>query len=242
MSPRMTTRSVGRPATASRGGGTGARASRGGGRTGSRSGNQGNSRNDGQAVVKFTSHYCSPSRRPRNVIENNDHKGCTYKEFLACNTKEYDGKGGSIVYTRWIENMESVQDMSGCEDNQKKLETELWNHTMVGASHAAYTDRFHELARGEVVVVRGCDSRGGGCRGVRGDDGVNGVVVEMMMVRLVVCEAVRVARWIEGGLAVGVETWRLGWFRRGGRWPEWWPDVGGGAGIVRGEDEGDMCV
>nr|GEW02871.1 hypothetical protein [Tanacetum cinerariifolium] len=29
----------------------------------------------------------------------------------------------------------------------KKLETELWNHAMVGAGHVAYTDRFHELAR-----------------------------------------------------------------------------------------------
>ncbi|GKA12939.1 putative reverse transcriptase domain-containing protein [Tanacetum coccineum] len=28
----------------------------------------------------------------------------------------------------------------------KKLETELWNYAMVGAGHAAYTDRFHELA------------------------------------------------------------------------------------------------
>ncbi|GJZ85965.1 putative reverse transcriptase domain-containing protein [Tanacetum coccineum] len=125
-------------------------------------------------------------------------RGCTYKEFLACNPKKYDGKGGAIVYNRWIEKMESVQDMSGCGDNQKvkytagsfvskaltwwnsqirtlgrevvvgvsldnfkvlmreefypsnemqKLETELWNHTMVGAGHAAYTDRFHELAR-----------------------------------------------------------------------------------------------
>ncbi|GJX30832.1 putative reverse transcriptase domain-containing protein [Tanacetum coccineum] len=29
----------------------------------------------------------------------------------------------------------------------QKLETELWNHAMVRADHAAYTDRFHELAR-----------------------------------------------------------------------------------------------
>ncbi|GJU14026.1 hypothetical protein Tco_1136422 [Tanacetum coccineum] len=36
----------------------------------------------------------------RNVIENKDRRGCTYKEFLACNPKEYDGKGGAIVYTR----------------------------------------------------------------------------------------------------------------------------------------------
>ncbi|GJR48640.1 reverse transcriptase domain-containing protein [Tanacetum coccineum] len=55
----------------------------------------------------------------RNVIENNDRKGCTYKEVLACNLKEYDGKGGTIVYTCWIEKMESVQDMSGCKDNEK---------------------------------------------------------------------------------------------------------------------------
>ncbi|GJX72824.1 putative reverse transcriptase domain-containing protein [Tanacetum coccineum] len=114
----------------------------------------------------------------KNVIENNDHRGCTYKEFLACNPKEYNGKGGAIVYTHWIEKIESVQDMSWCRDNQKvkytagsfvgmswedfktstreefcpsneiqKLETELWNHTMVGAGYAAYTNRFHKLAR-----------------------------------------------------------------------------------------------
>ncbi|GJS49782.1 putative reverse transcriptase domain-containing protein [Tanacetum coccineum] len=29
----------------------------------------------------------------------------------------------------------------------QKMEIELWNHVMVGAGHAAYTDRFHELAR-----------------------------------------------------------------------------------------------
>ncbi|GJY56562.1 putative reverse transcriptase domain-containing protein [Tanacetum coccineum] len=125
-------------------------------------------------------------------------RGCTYKEFLDCNPKEYDGKGGAIVYTRWIEKMELVQDMSGCRDSQKvkytassfvckalmwwnsqihtrgrevavgvswedfktltrekfcpsnemqKVETELWNHAMVGAGYATYTDRFHELAR-----------------------------------------------------------------------------------------------
>ncbi|GJW50953.1 putative reverse transcriptase domain-containing protein [Tanacetum coccineum] len=46
-------------------------------------------------------------------------RGCTYKEFLACNPKEYDGKGGAIVYTCWIEKIETVQDMSGCRDSQK---------------------------------------------------------------------------------------------------------------------------
>ncbi|GJV33479.1 putative reverse transcriptase domain-containing protein, partial [Tanacetum coccineum] len=100
-----------------------------------------------------------------NVIVNSNRVSCSYKEFLACNPKEYDGKGGDVVLTRWIEKMESVHDMSGCSIDQKvkytansfmdfcpshemqKLETELWNHAMVGAGHAAYTDRFHELAR-----------------------------------------------------------------------------------------------
>nr|GFC36688.1 reverse transcriptase domain-containing protein [Tanacetum cinerariifolium] len=55
----------------------------------------------------------------RNVIENNDRRGCTYKEFLPCSPKEYDWKGGVVVYTRWIKKMESVQDMNGCGNNQK---------------------------------------------------------------------------------------------------------------------------
>ncbi|GKF68037.1 reverse transcriptase domain-containing protein, partial [Tanacetum coccineum] len=29
----------------------------------------------------------------------------------------------------------------------QKMESKLWNYAMVGAGHAAYTDRFHELAR-----------------------------------------------------------------------------------------------
>ncbi|GKB60044.1 putative reverse transcriptase domain-containing protein, partial [Tanacetum coccineum] len=109
-----------------------------------------------------------------NVIVNGNRVGCSYKEFLACNPKEYDGKGGVVVLTRWIEKMEYVHDMSGCNPTlsrevavsmswndfkfmviqefcpsheMQKLETELWNHVMVGAGHAAYTDRFHELAR-----------------------------------------------------------------------------------------------
>nr|GEY91063.1 hypothetical protein [Tanacetum cinerariifolium] len=62
--------------------------------------------------------------------------GYSYKEFMACSLKYYDGKDGAIVYTRWIEKMEPVQEMSGCGVNQK-----------VKAGHGAYSDRFHVLAR-----------------------------------------------------------------------------------------------
>ncbi|GJX29383.1 putative reverse transcriptase domain-containing protein [Tanacetum coccineum] len=35
----------------------------------------------------------------------------------------------------------------GGRGRRPREESELWNHAMVGAGHAAYTDRFHELAR-----------------------------------------------------------------------------------------------
>ncbi|GKA78468.1 putative reverse transcriptase domain-containing protein [Tanacetum coccineum] len=81
---------------------------------GNQGSNQGNPRNQNGDAIND-----NIQGDVRNVIVNNNRRGCTYKEFLACNPKEYDGKGGAIVYTRWIEKMESVQDMSGCEENQK---------------------------------------------------------------------------------------------------------------------------
>nr|GEZ46119.1 hypothetical protein [Tanacetum cinerariifolium] len=68
---------------------------------------------------------------------NGGNNECTFKTFQACNPKEYDGKGGAISLTRWIEKVENVIDNSGCVENQK----------IVGANHAAYTGRFHELAK-----------------------------------------------------------------------------------------------
>ncbi|GKB53660.1 hypothetical protein Tco_0904413 [Tanacetum coccineum] len=92
---------------------------------------------------------------------NGGNNRCTYKGFVACNPKKYDGKRGAIALTRWIEKMENVIDNSGCAENQKalfveelcpsnemkKLETEFWNHKMVEANHAGYTDLFHELSK-----------------------------------------------------------------------------------------------
>ncbi|GJY48436.1 hypothetical protein Tco_0438392 [Tanacetum coccineum] len=50
---------------------------------------------------------------------NDGNNGCTYKGFMTCNPKEYDGKGGAIALTRWIEKMENVIDNSGCAENQR---------------------------------------------------------------------------------------------------------------------------
>ncbi|GJR84256.1 putative reverse transcriptase domain-containing protein [Tanacetum coccineum] len=74
--------------------------------------NQGNNGNQDDNVIN--------DNNQGNVrTTNNGRGGCSYKEFMACNPKDYDGKGGAIVYTCWIEKLESVQVMSGCEENQK---------------------------------------------------------------------------------------------------------------------------
>ncbi|GJZ54130.1 putative reverse transcriptase domain-containing protein [Tanacetum coccineum] len=44
---------------------------------------------------------------------NDGNNGCSFKTFQSCNPKEYDGKGGAIALTRWIEKMENVIDNSG---------------------------------------------------------------------------------------------------------------------------------
>ncbi|GKE20916.1 reverse transcriptase domain-containing protein, partial [Tanacetum coccineum] len=83
----------------------------------------------------------------------------------ACKPRDFNGKGGAIALTRWIEKMESARGHKAvlgmtweefkallveefCPSNEmEKLENEFWNHAMVRANHTAYTDRFHELAK-----------------------------------------------------------------------------------------------
>ncbi|GJX93389.1 hypothetical protein Tco_0347975 [Tanacetum coccineum] len=200
---RIRTRSAGRPATKLLGRGTGERVGRGERGRRPREGNDGhvdelngqgndqclganggnllpamlaqvsNRGNDGNQNGNVVNE--NVQENVKNVIMNGNRVGCSYKECLACNPKEYEGKGGVVVLTCWIEKMESVHDMSGCSIDQKvkytagsfvgkalmwwnsqiltlsqevpKLESELWNYAMVEAGHAAYIDRFHELVR-----------------------------------------------------------------------------------------------
>ncbi|GKA54248.1 putative reverse transcriptase domain-containing protein [Tanacetum coccineum] len=143
MLPRMRTRSVGRPVAESRGGGTGERVSRGGRGRGPKGGND---------------------ERVEELNGQGNDQGLGANGNVEGVNGNVEGVNG--VLTRWIGKMESVHDMSGCSIDQKvkytsgsfmeefcpshemqKLETELWNHAMVEAGHAAYTDRFQELAR-----------------------------------------------------------------------------------------------
>ncbi|GJV85350.1 hypothetical protein Tco_1525248 [Tanacetum coccineum] len=76
--------------------------------------NRGNVRNQNGNVVNE-----NVQENVGNVKVNGNLVGCSYKEILPSNPKEYDGKGGAVVLTRWIEKMEYVHDMSGCSVDQK---------------------------------------------------------------------------------------------------------------------------
>ncbi|GJV15128.1 putative reverse transcriptase domain-containing protein [Tanacetum coccineum] len=57
--------------------------------------NQGNARNQNGNVVNE-----NVQENVRNVLVNGNRVGCSYKEFLACIPKDYDGKGSAVVLTR----------------------------------------------------------------------------------------------------------------------------------------------
>ncbi|GJX23338.1 hypothetical protein Tco_0227783 [Tanacetum coccineum] len=179
--------SAGQLAAASRGGGTGVEPPVGCvRRTRGRSSDQGNGRDDdpgGQVGGQGSEMNGDQGRGQGNGRNQNDNavndnirgdvsRGCTYKEFLACNQKEYDGKGERVKYTAgsfvgkaltwWNSEIrtrgrEAAVGMSWedfktltreelCPSNEmQKLETELC-HAMLGASHAAY--RFQRHFRG----------------------------------------------------------------------------------------------
>nr|GEV41494.1 hypothetical protein [Tanacetum cinerariifolium] len=141
----MTTQSTGRPAAASRGGGIGGRAGSGGGRTRGRFGDQGDGRIDDQGGQ--VGGQCSKVNDGVNGVPD-------FSPFIAHQLQNLlptiiaqvgdQGRGQGIGKNR---NGDAVNDHIWGINDMKKLETKLWNYTMVGASHAAYTDRFHELAR-----------------------------------------------------------------------------------------------
>ncbi|GJU07783.1 putative reverse transcriptase domain-containing protein [Tanacetum coccineum] len=107
-----------------------------------------------QIVTQVTNNVNNANGRNGGNCGNGRNNGCTYKGFMACIPKEYDGKGGAIALTRWIEKMENVIDniqargreaaigMSWSDfkallveefypsNEMEKLESEFWNHKM----------------------------------------------------------------------------------------------------------------
>ncbi|GJS50192.1 putative reverse transcriptase domain-containing protein [Tanacetum coccineum] len=72
-----------------------------------------------QIVTQVTNNVNNSNGGNGGNGRNGGNNGCSYKTFLACNPQDYDGKGGVVELTRWIEKMESVIENSGCTENQK---------------------------------------------------------------------------------------------------------------------------
>ncbi|GKB79330.1 putative reverse transcriptase domain-containing protein, partial [Tanacetum coccineum] len=176
MPPRvMRTRSAGRPTAESLGGGTGKRVGRDGRGRRPKEGNdervdelngQGNDQGLGanrgvEGVNGNVSNRGNVGNQNGNVVNENiqenvgneivngNRVGCSYKEFLACNPKEYDSKGGVVVFTCWIEKMESVHDMSGCSIDQK---VKYIATSFVGKALTWWNSQIRTLSL-EVVVI-----------------------------------------------------------------------------------------
>ncbi|GKD88181.1 putative reverse transcriptase domain-containing protein [Tanacetum coccineum] len=187
MPPRVMTRSAGRPFDAPQGGGTGRRVGRGGRRV--REPRRRNVEPTGEPEGQRNDQGVKVNKGVDGVPNFSTNIAQQLQNLLPTILAQVGNQG----VKRW-----SVQDMSGCRDNQKvkftagsffgkaltwwnsqihtrgrepavgmscedfktltkeeffpsnemqKLEIKLWNYTMVEAGHAAYTDRFHKLAR-----------------------------------------------------------------------------------------------
>ncbi|GJZ18729.1 hypothetical protein Tco_0554852, partial [Tanacetum coccineum] len=168
MPPRMRTRSADRPTAESLGGGTGKRVGRGGK---GRRPREGNDERVDELHGQGNDQGMGANGGVEGVNGNVERANGGAPDFSTIIAQQLQNllpamlaQVVHVVLTRWIEKMEFVHDMSGCSIDQKvkytagsfvefcpshemhKLESELWNHAIVGAGHAAYTDRFHELA------------------------------------------------------------------------------------------------
>ncbi|GKB70448.1 hypothetical protein Tco_0931860 [Tanacetum coccineum] len=113
MPPRMMTQSVGRSTAAPRGGRTGGQIGRGCGRTGEPTGRVGGQTGDQDGQVG------DRGNRANGGIDKVPGLSTVIAQQLQNLLPTIIAQGGAIVYTRWIEKMESFHDMSGCGDNQK---------------------------------------------------------------------------------------------------------------------------
>ncbi|GJR33626.1 putative reverse transcriptase domain-containing protein [Tanacetum coccineum] len=158
MPPRMRTRSAGRPAAESLEGGTGKRVGRGG--RGRRPREERVNRNvegaDGGApdfstIIAQQLQNLLPAMLAQ--VSNRGNVGNQNGNVVNENVQEnvgnvlVNGNREVVVSMSWNDfKFMIIQEFCPIHEMQK-LESELWNHVRVRAGHAAYTDRFHELAR-----------------------------------------------------------------------------------------------
>ena len=69
------------------------------------------------APVPSGSGTCAP---PSNHGESHGHpRECTYKDFTNAKPRSFNGTGGVMVLRQWIEKMESVFEICGCQEGNK---------------------------------------------------------------------------------------------------------------------------
>ncbi|GJU82611.1 putative reverse transcriptase domain-containing protein [Tanacetum coccineum] len=87
-----------------------------------------------QIVTQVTNNVNNAKANGGNGVNggngNSGSNGCSYKAFLSCNLQDYDGKGGAVALTRWIEKMESVIENNGCTENQKVTASSFINKAL----------------------------------------------------------------------------------------------------------------
>ncbi|GJR72771.1 putative reverse transcriptase domain-containing protein, partial [Tanacetum coccineum] len=159
MSPRMRSRSAGRPAAESLGGGTGVRVGRGGRGRRPREGNyervddlngQGNDQGMGanggvEGVNGNVSNQGNVGNKNGNVVNENAQENVGN---VIVNGNRIRTLSREVAISMSWNDFKFMMIQEFCPSHEmQKLEFELRNHAMVGASHDAYADRFHELAR-----------------------------------------------------------------------------------------------
>ncbi|GKB36218.1 hypothetical protein Tco_0881160 [Tanacetum coccineum] len=137
MPPRMRTRSVGRPAVESVRGGTSVRVGRGGRGRRPKEGND-------ERVDDLNGQGNNQCVRANRGVEGVNGGALDFSTIIAQQLQNLLPHMLAQVYV--TEEMLEIRMFCPSHEMQK-LESELWNHAMVGAGHAAYTDRVHELAR-----------------------------------------------------------------------------------------------
>ncbi|GJU37334.1 putative reverse transcriptase domain-containing protein [Tanacetum coccineum] len=158
---RMRTQNAGRPAAELLGGGTGERVGRGGRGRRPREGNdervdelngQGNDQGMGAnggnllpAMLAQVSNRGNVGNQNGNVVNENVQENVGN---VIVNGNRIRTLSREVVVSMPWNDFKFKMIQWFCPSHEmQNLESELWNHAMVGAGHAAYTDRFHKLAR-----------------------------------------------------------------------------------------------
>ncbi|GJT89330.1 reverse transcriptase domain-containing protein [Tanacetum coccineum] len=108
-----------------------------------KSNNGANNQGNGNGVVKGVQW-----QRWRVSIQSMGREdGISNRYEQLCNQPEGEARGRAAAVGMAWDDFKTLLREEYCPHNEmEKLENEFWNHTMVGAGHATYRDRFHELA------------------------------------------------------------------------------------------------